>query len=39
MIQALSGVPMGVLELMQGVGQSFQLGVQVVIEGSHNSAR
>lgn len=38
MTQALSGAPVGILELMKGVCQSFQLAIQAVIEGCHHSA-
>ena len=36
---AFLGVPVGIFELVQRLRQSFQLAVQFVIEGSHNSAR
>ena len=35
----LSGAPVCILELVQGLGESFQLAVQAVIEGCHHSAR
>lgn len=38
MFQTLSGVPVGVFELVQRLRQSFQFAVQVVVEGSHDSA-
>lgn len=39
MMQAVPGVPVGIFELVQRLCQSFQLVVQIVIEGSYNSAR